>query len=137
MTAITTSVARASLPDAIVEAEFYSGTIPHPEIIAKWQILVPTAGERILAMAEQQTAHRQALEALALPAALNAQRRGQQYGLTTAIVGLGAATVAVIMHEPVAASVLGGGTLAIMVTAFITGRAAQAKERREQRERVD
>ncbi len=40
----------------------FSGPLPPPEILAQYEKILPKAAERILAMAEKQSSHRQAME---------------------------------------------------------------------------
>ena len=119
------------------EAEFYSGVIPHPDLMARWEVLVPGAAERILAMTEEQSRHRQHLEATAIPQTLVAQRRGQHYALVVALGGLCSSSICAIVHEGNAAITVGGGTLALMVTTFLKGHQSQVRERAQQRSRVN
>lgn len=45
-----------------IAVENYKGDIPHPSIVAGYEDLCPGAAERILAMAESETKHRQELQ---------------------------------------------------------------------------
>jgi uncharacterized membrane protein len=47
---------------AAVEISRFSGPLPHPEDLAKYEQVLPGAADRIIRMAEQQAAHRQNLE---------------------------------------------------------------------------
>ena len=42
--------------------EFFSGPFPHPDILKKFNDVVPGSAERIIKMAEDQSAHRKELE---------------------------------------------------------------------------
>ncbi len=46
----------------IVKEEHFSGPLPHPEILQRYETIVPGAAERILKKFEAQTEHRQRLE---------------------------------------------------------------------------
>lgn len=104
--------------------------------MAKWEVLVPGAAERILAMTEEQSRHRQSLETTAIPQTLLVQRRGQHYGLIVALGGLSASSICAVVHEGGAAMTVGGGTLAVMVTTFVKGHQGQTRERAQQRARI-
>jgi uncharacterized membrane protein len=41
---------------------FYAGDLPHPSVLRGYEDVVPGAGERIIAMAEKRSAHRQRME---------------------------------------------------------------------------
>ena len=53
-----------SAPNQILSAtaQTFSGPLPPPEILAKYNSVVPNAAERIITMAETQAAHRQRIE---------------------------------------------------------------------------
>lgn len=42
--------------------EEFSGPIPHPDIIEKYERILPGSADRIISMAEKQATHRQAME---------------------------------------------------------------------------
>ncbi len=66
------------------QIEGYSGPLPHPAILEKFDALIPNGAERIMAMVEAEQRHRHELEQkiVALDgneagASRNAERRGQ------------------------------------------------------------
>lgn len=54
----------AAVREVVVQAikEEFSGPIPPPDIIEKYERILPGAADRIITMAEQQATHRQAME---------------------------------------------------------------------------
>ena len=46
----------------IVRSEIFSGPLPHPEVFAMYEQILPGSADRILKMAEGQSLHRQFLE---------------------------------------------------------------------------
>lgn len=54
----------AAVRKVVVQAikEEFSGPIPHPDIIEKYERIIPGSADRIITMAEKQAAHRQAME---------------------------------------------------------------------------
>ena len=69
--------------------EAFSGPLPHPDHFAAYQRTLPGAADRILALTEQQTAHRQRQEERNLEADVEARRRGQWFAFLIAAVSLG------------------------------------------------
>ncbi|MDQ7003062.1 MAG: DUF2335 domain-containing protein [Ghiorsea sp.] len=59
------------LRQEIREETFHSGPIPAPEMLAAYSKIIPNAPERILAMAEIESQHRQDLEKKTLSANIN------------------------------------------------------------------
>jgi uncharacterized membrane protein len=68
----------------------FSGPIPPPHILAMYNDVVPNGAERILAMAERQSAHRESMESQVVRENLASQRRGSWFAFIlafTAILG--------------------------------------------------
>lgn len=83
-------------PEAVDRAESlvsvqYRGPLPPPAVLVKYNQAFPDCAERIVAMAERQAAHRQALESNALAGKLTAERRGQALGFALALTAIMAA----------------------------------------------
>jgi uncharacterized membrane protein len=70
---------------ARVQTEFFSGPIPPPSLLARYNDVVPNGAERILAMAERQSKHREQLEAQVVAGNLESQRRGSRCAFTIAM----------------------------------------------------
>lgn len=113
--------------------ESYSGPLPPPEILARYEAISLGAADRIIAMAERQSAHRQELEASVIHGNLTAQRVGQRYGLIIGVLGLIAGVALGAMGKELVGSAIGGGTVVSLVALFITGRLRQERERAERR----
>lgn len=68
----------------------YSGPLPHPDILVKYNEAHPGAADRIIAMAEQQSAHRQEIEKKVIASNCHVQKSGPIFGFIvcmTAIIG--------------------------------------------------
>jgi uncharacterized membrane protein len=63
-----------------VQSLSFSGPLPPPEILAKFNEVVPGAADRLIAMAERQSAHREALETAVVQGGLESQKRGSWFG---------------------------------------------------------
>ncbi len=53
-------------PAALVQVASFSGPIPPPDVLKRYEEVLPGAAERILKMAEEQSAHRRKLETTAI-----------------------------------------------------------------------
>jgi hypothetical protein len=53
---------QAEILHAAVEISRFSGPLPHPEDLAKYEQVLPGSADRIISMAEQQAEHRRNLE---------------------------------------------------------------------------
>lgn len=113
--------------------EATSGPLPAPQDLARYDAVCPGAANRIITMAESQSNHRQTLEALALPAAIKAEERGQRNGLMISLAGLCVALALGLAGKELAAGFIGGGGLVSLAAVFVTGRRGQERERNESR----
>jgi len=111
----------------------FSGPMPHPELLGRYEALCPGSANRIIKMAEQEAEHRRAAETKIIDAQI--KDRSDQYTesrcgqicalvITLAALGLGAYTAA--QGHEWAGSVIGVGGIGGIVTTFIFGRQREA-----------
>lgn len=74
---------------AAVEVSRFSGPLPHPEDLAKYEQVLPGAADRIIRMAEQQAAHRQSLEKAAILSSVTMQKWGLGSAFVLAMTAIG------------------------------------------------
>jgi len=121
---------------AAVEVSRYSGPLPRPEDLAKYEQVLPGSADRIIRMAEQQATHRQNLEKLVVESNTGIQK----WGLVCAfVIALSAIVGGVLlslkgMSGAGLASII--GALAALVGVFVYGKSAQRKELREKSEEL-
>jgi uncharacterized membrane protein len=110
------------LPLFAVQAERFSGPLPHPDYLAKYDSILPGAAERIFQMTEKSLDHSiamdraQAADRTALiEAETTVAKRAQLFTFILVLVFLGTAAYALYLGQP-AASVVAGlaglGTIA-------------------------
>lgn len=106
--------------------EQYSGPIPPPDTMERYEALVPGAADRILRMAEREAEHGHALQRTTLGAdiearceALAIERRGQLFALAVVVLSLGATVALALTGHEVPAAAVGGATLVSLATAFL------------------
>jgi len=107
--------------------EEFSGPLPLPEQLARYNQVLPGAADRIIAMAERQSVHRMELEKKVVFRQLEESREGQSRAFTLALVFGSFALIASLMGHDAVGGVLGGATVLGLVSTFILGK-------REQRE---
>ena len=115
----------------------YSGPVPHAGEMARYKAVDPSFPERFVAMAERQAQHRQQLETMLVTDDFKLKRRGQDYALLVTIIGLAVAVLFAWMEHPVVAGIVAGTTVVGVVTAIVTGRAAENKDDAEGDAKVD
>ncbi len=109
--------------------EQFSGPLPPPEILAKYDQACPGSARVILEMAQAQSTHRQYIEKKVVDGNVDAQKRGQFFAFVLAILSLGVAVTFGILKMENAASIVVGTTVIGLVSLFITGRIWQMRER--------
>jgi uncharacterized membrane protein len=111
------------------EISTFSGPLPPPEILARYNDVVPNGAERILRMAEKQSAHRESLEAQVVSGNLSSQKLGSTYAFILSLVAIAGGIW--LIHD--GKSVTGLTTiisdLAALAGVFVYSRQKQAKER--------
>ena len=100
----------------------FSGPLPRPEILEHYNRISPGAADRIIAMAEDNNRHFQAMDTLTMTAAFRERRRGQFFGLIVGRAGFITCVAGFWLGYPEPAAWLGGTTIVSLVGIFITGR---------------
>lgn len=107
----------------------FSGPLPHPALLAKYNEVIPNGAERIMAMAERQGAHRESLEARVVAGNVASQARGSIFAFIICLVALvgGFTLIAVGKSADGLASII--SSLAALAGVFVYGKYQQRKER--------
>lgn len=100
-----------------VRTEF-SGPLPPPDALEKYERASPGAAERIIAMAETQSSHRHELEKTFVEQA----SKGQNYAARLGALAILSGTIAGILGAQWTGSVIGGLGMVGLVYVFIRGR---------------
>ena len=112
----------------IIQQE-YSGPIPPPDALEKYNRIIPNGADRIMTMAEEQSKHRRELE----KTALNSDSRNSFLGILSALtIGLGTiVTGGIIISKGHAwpGTILGSAGLVGLVSVFIYGTQQRRSER--------
>ena len=114
-------------------AEFFEGPLPHPETLAEYDRISPGAASRILAMAEEQSKHRQELEKLVVRSNTRSQDRGPILGFILALMVICIGGYLLLTDKEIYGLVALIAALAAVVVPFITGKRAQREELAEKR----
>jgi uncharacterized membrane protein len=122
-----------------LETEFsaFQGPLPPPAVLAEYDRALPGAADRIIGMAERQSAHRQELEATVVRGNVRAETRGQVFafilGMTAIVGGIG------LIAVDRSAEGLGAIIVAFtgLAAVFIYGRYQQNKERERKRQKLE
>jgi len=121
-------------------AASFNGPLPPPPILQGYDDIQPGFAERIVSMAESESAHRHELERKALDADIKGtekefleRRIGQILAFLIVIIMAGIATYLAVIGREIAASVFGGPAIAAIVGAFLTRRKENNNHPKEQK----
>lgn len=120
-----------SIPDAekreklelfVCRYRFFSGPLPPPEDLNRYDQIIKNGAERIMKRAERQSAHRMEIEKIAIKEQLKQSGKGQNFGFILAILFLIASIVLAMTGHETVASIIGGTTLVSITAVFVTDR---------------
>ena len=116
----------------VIRGEMYSGPIPPPEALARYEEIQSGAADRIITMAETQQAHRMSLETKAIGGQIDQSKRGQIFGFIVILLCISVAVFfAVAFGMTTFAEIFLTVTMVILVTLFITGKNVMRKDLKE------
>jgi uncharacterized membrane protein len=113
--------------------EFFAGPLPHPNILQKFEEVVPGSAARIIDWAENQTTHRQALEKRVIASDIFRANSGLICALVIALSGMWLGYLLIKEGFEITGSLFAGTTLLSLVTTFIYGSQSRRKERENRR----
>jgi uncharacterized membrane protein len=102
--------------------------IPPPDILKGYNEEIPNGAERILIMAEKQSAHRMDIEKKAIPEDQVQSSKGQLFGFILALTFLVASFSLIAMGHGTEGTILGTFDLVGLVSVFVIGRRQQHKD---------
>lgn len=71
---------------SLVRTETFTGPFPPPDILEKYNQVLPGAAERIFSLTEREQQHRHAIQSKAIDGALKKDRRGQWMGFGVTVL---------------------------------------------------
>jgi uncharacterized membrane protein len=110
-------------------AESFSGPLPHPDILAKFEQVMPGLAGRIMKMAEKQSAHRQSLETTVVNSDVRRAWAGLWTGFVIGMTGIIGGVILGLFGQTALSGLFGGAALVSLAAVFVHG----TKSRREER----
>jgi len=112
----------------------FAGPLPPPEILAKYEQLMPGIAERLMSLTETEASHRRHLESKSLDAQIEAFnnesseiRLGQILAFSIGTITIISGAYTSVHGAEIAGSLIGTGGVIGLVTAFIYGRKGKEK----------
>ena len=118
---------------SVQSVRHFQGPLPPPQALEQYEAVLPGCAERIVSMAEAQAAHRRALEPRVIEGNVAAERRGQVFAFTLALVALVGGVWLIYQGKDAEGLTAIIGALAGLVGVFVYGRRKDAEERRQKR----
>jgi uncharacterized membrane protein len=109
----------------------FSGPLPHPDILKKFDEVYPGAAKIIIDMAKEQSEHRQILEKTVINSDIRNSKLGLIFGFIIGMTGIVAGVVVIVTGQVAAGSILFAGTLGVLVGTFVYGSQGRRKERED------
>ena len=111
------------------KAEFHVGPLPPPVVLEQYNQTVPGAAERIIKMAEDQSAHRMRLESQVISTDTRNSTMGVVFALIITLGVLTLAAYALKLGQTLTGGFLGTLGIGSIVVAFIYGTRSRQNER--------
>jgi uncharacterized membrane protein len=119
-----TTVVRAQ-----IQAASFSGPLPPPEILARFDEVVPGAAARIIDMAQKQSDHRMDLEKTTVHGELTRSYLGLGSGTIVSLAMIAGGVYCVMNGHDTAGATIVTANLAAVVGVFVYGTRSRRKER--------
>lgn len=116
---------------AMVESRQFSGPLPAPEDIAKYEKTLPGSAERILSMAEKQQEHRMESEQKIIDYKTGVGKRGQWLGFILVILCVAASGALGLLGHDWLAGCIGVTTVLGVAGVFALNKEPNAKKNEE------
>jgi uncharacterized membrane protein len=107
----------------------WSGPLPPPEMLARYNQVVPNGAERIFAMVERQSAHRIDIESHVARQQVKQSGRGQMYALFIGVAGLATSAYALYLGSAGASGTIATVSLGSLAVTFVLGKRSEASSR--------
>ena len=102
----------------LVHQEAYQGPLPHPDLLVKYEEIIPGSAERILSMAEKEQKHRHQLENEVIKKEIAQKGRGLNFGFTLALLIIVVGAYLLIIDKSLQGFSLILGSIAMIIAPF-------------------
>ncbi|MGL4672176.1 MAG: DUF2335 domain-containing protein [Cetobacterium sp.] len=102
----------------LVHQEAYQGPLPHPDLLVKYEEIIPGSAERILSMAEKEQQHRHQLENEVIKKEIAQKGRGLNFGFTLALLIIVVGAYLLIIDKSLQGFSLILGSIAMIIAPF-------------------
>jgi uncharacterized membrane protein len=107
----------------------FSGPIPPPAVLEKYNEIIPNGAERIMAMAENQSAHREWLEKRVIDGDVASRTRGSWFAFILSLVAIVGGVYLIAQGKSASGLTTIIASLASLAAVFFYSKHEQSKER--------
>jgi uncharacterized membrane protein len=115
----------------------FSGPMPPPSLLEKYEAILPGAAERMMKMAENQSQHRHQIETKVIEGDIRNSRWGLRFAFVLCCAFLAAGFILVREGHDLGGSIMSGTGLVSIVGTFIYGSRSKATELARKADRID
>ena len=116
---------------ALILRKYHAGPLPPPETLKEYNEILPDAAERIFSMAEKEQEHHHTTEIMLVDHEIKKTSKGQNFALITALTGTVGAVICAFLGQEVIGAVVGGSTLASLVSSFLSAKQKKKREKND------
>ena len=136
-TALDSRPQQATTRQVTASFSAFQGPLPPPEMLERYNHIVPNGAERILTMAESQLHHRQSLESSVVNGNVIAQKRGQVFAFVLGVIAIVGGIGLIAFDKSTQGLVAIITAFVTLAGVFIYGRMEQERERERRRRELD
>lgn len=115
-----------------LQAQYYSAPLPHPDMMAEYERIIPGSADRIIKRFEMQSDHRQRCEKIFVWTQSIKSLGGLILGFVIAMTTIVGGIYTALQGKPLLGGTLSFAGLAVLVGAFITDRFFIGKKEEEE-----
>ena len=119
---------------AQVTTQIHQGPLPAPESLEKYDNVCPGAANRIIAMAENQSAHRQRMETIVIKGGARNATFGLVAGFLLGVFGIACGTWLISIDKSIQGFITMLGSIGSLAGVFIYGKERSIKELERKRQ---
>ncbi len=113
------------------KSSFYSGPIPHPDILLGYEEVVPGSAKQIISMAKDEMKHRHLTETKIVDSNISRAWWGLVAGFTLSIVAIAGGLIVVAMGHDTAGATIATAGIATLAGVFVYGTTMKHHERKQ------
>jgi uncharacterized membrane protein len=109
----------------------HQGPLPDPHTLKQYNEIIPNGADRVMKMAENQSAHRIEIEKIVINSQTKESKRGQVFALTIGIVIIVGGVTCILLKHEWSGSIISTIDIVGLVSVFLAGKKSQQRDLKE------